>query len=79
MPTYKVTKKGFFGGVLREPGHPRHGFVVTAKAIPKGKLPSWLDEFKEKPSRSSSKKPNDTTQSFMGEDAESSTADIETL
>lgn len=40
MFTYKANKRGFFGGVLYEPGS-NHEFVVVGKKLdPK---PSWLD------------------------------------
>jgi hypothetical protein len=42
MPQYKVMAEGFYDGVLRKPGCPRHGIVTTDKPIDKKKLPSWL-------------------------------------
>lgn len=82
MPSYKVKQQGFFGGVLRVPGG-RHDPVVTSKAIPKKDLPGWLEEIKEKPSKTTEKKVNATTADFMGDDEKAEKtgvdADIEAL
>lgn len=83
MPSYKVKQTGFYGGVLRTPGG-KHDPVVTGKAIAKKDLPSWLEEIKEKPNRASKKQPNDTVESFLGDDEKPAQktgvdADIETL
>ena len=41
MPRYKVLAEGFWEGVTRKPGHPRHGVVHTDKKLKK--VPSWLE------------------------------------
>ena len=79
MPKYKVLEKGFYGGILREPGG-RHDPVVTSKAIPKAKMPSWLEEIKPgKNNKASENKPNEDVANFLGEDetAEKSQADVD--
>ena len=46
MARYRVKEPGFFGGILRTPGG-KHDPIVTARPIPKKKLPSWLEEIDE--------------------------------
>jgi len=81
MPEYKVLKPGFFGSIFREPGG-RHDPIVTAKPIPKAKMPSWVEEIKVKKQTASERKaaaaavttPNENSDNFMGEEK-----DVETL
>jgi hypothetical protein len=67
MPSYKVKEKGFFGGVLREPGG-KHDPVVTSK--PLKPVPSWLEEIKSTPAQQRKKttKPKEKVEDFMGDD-----------
>lgn len=44
MPSYKVIEPGFFQGIYRTPGHPKHGVVVTDE--PLKPVPKWLREIK---------------------------------
>jgi len=67
MPKYRVKSPGFFGGVLREPGG-KHDPVVTSKPIPKKEMPSWLELVKEDPKKKNTAEPNDTVDSFMGDE-----------
>jgi hypothetical protein len=46
MAKYRVKEPGFYGGIYREPGG-KHDPVVTARPIPRKKLPSWLEEVDE--------------------------------
>jgi len=45
MPTYKVLKPCFRGGIYRTPGCPRHGLYVTDK--PLDPVPSSLEMVKD--------------------------------
>lgn len=44
MPSYKVLEPGFFQGIYRTSGHPKHGIVITDK--PLDPVPKWLSEIK---------------------------------
>lgn len=44
MPSYKVLEPGFFQGIYRTPGHPKHGTITTDE--PLKPVPKWLHEIK---------------------------------
>lgn len=73
MPSYKVLKPGFFGGVYRAPGS-KHDPVVTDK--PLKPVPNWLEEIKFSAADQKKKvtKTNTKPEDFMGDDP-----DIQTL
>ena len=79
MPKYKVLKKGFFGGVLREPGG-KHDPVITSKPFPKNETPSWLKLMTKADESRAAKAaevtvPNEGVEDFMGDDD----PDVETM
>lgn len=77
MPLYRVTKTGFWGGILRTPGG-RHGVVETAKPIPKKELPSWMEPMSKADNKKAEDKKIENPPSFIDE-KENDDAGLETL
>jgi len=67
MPIYDVTAPGFWGGVHRTPNG-KNNTVVTAKPIPKDKVPAWLKPASKAKSAKAESAKIDNPPSFVDDD-----------